>query len=66
MQTRFELRREHHIDGPLQLNSAKPFKSFGNNMHSVVCLAFRGRTCMPGMFGAIINDFKQFRLEGLL
>ena len=66
MQAGLELRREHHIDRPLQLNTAKPFKCFRNYMHRKMRFTFRRRSGMACMFGTIISNLKQFGFESLL
>ena len=66
MQAGLKLWREHHINRPLQLNPAKTFKCFRNYSHSVMCLAARRSPRMTGVFGTVIGDFEQFRLERLL
>ncbi len=66
MQAGFKLWRENHIDRPLQLNPAKAFKCFRNYPYGVMCFPARGSAGMACMFGTVIGDFEQFRLEGLL
>ena len=66
VKTRVELAGEHHLDRALDLHTAETLEGGGDDLDIEVRLAFGGRAGVPGVAGAVVDDFQKLRLESFL